>query len=94
MQRKEQGFKAHFVCTVSQKTDNNECWGGGGMKDWVYNQKKGERSESMMQLRVSLVHTKKGKVKKQSKQTSIKDIFYKKMILSKHKIQYDLSYTD
>lgn len=86
MQRKEQGFKARFVCTVSQKTDDNECWGGGGMKEWVYNQKKRESSESVMQLRVSLVHTKEEKVKKQSKQTSIKDIFNEKLILSKQNI--------
>lgn len=91
MQRKEQGFKAHFVCTVSQKTDDNECWGGGGMKEWVHDQRKGESAESVMQLRVSLVHTKKEKVKKQSKQTSIKDIFNEKLILSKHKIQYVFS---
>lgn len=39
-----------------------------------------------MQLRVSLVHTKEEKVKKQSKQTSIKDIFNEKLILLKHKI--------
>lgn len=94
MQRKEQEFKARFGCTVSQKTGNNECWGEGVMNEWVYNQKRGESSESMMQLRVSLVHTKKEKVKKQRKQTSINDILNKKLILSKRKIYYNLSYTD